>query len=187
MSKTRINILSAYERGYRVSENGILIGVDGKEIKYAYSEKIRYPRFSVWVGKENSKDGYVKIPVHRFAAYCFFGESLFDFPLVRHLNGNVLDFSKENLALGDSRENQLDRAVESRKASARKACETFSNSGKKRASLQKVCIISICPSCKKYFDVTRLSKKRRAKNPCCSRTCAAKNRHAQTLGVATST
>lgn len=183
MNKANLNIITAYQNGYRVSSDGTLLGVDGKDIKYAFSEKLRYPRFSIWIGKENSKDGYAKVPVHRFAAYCFYGEELFNHALVRHLNGNVKNFSRENIALGGAFENSMDRAKSSRSESSVKAAVTRRSNGYVAESKRRVCRISICPACGKYFDVTRLSKARIAKKPCCSRPCAARNRALESVAI----
>lgn len=59
--------------------------------------------------------------VHRLAAYCFYGEEMFrEGIVVRHLNGNTLDVSRKNIALGTPSENEQDKdpAVRSKNASA---------------------------------------------------------------------
>ncbi|QDP66558.1 MAG: hypothetical protein Tp1111DCM1126091_64 [Prokaryotic dsDNA virus sp.] len=115
MTKTQQRILEAVERGYRVTEEGVLFGPKGV-INVRLSGKQRYPTFSTnW--------GYVfGIPVHRFAAYCFYGEDAFNPSLVvRHLDANTLNFSKENIILGTHSENNLDKPGDSRVESAKAA------------------------------------------------------------------
>lgn len=118
MTKTQKRIIEAVSRGYSVTEDGKLFGPKG-EIKVALHGSQRYPTFSTnW--------GYVfGIPVHQFAAYIFYGEAAFEGGIVvRHLNANTLDFSKENIVLGTHSENNLDKSPEVRSAAAKKARES---------------------------------------------------------------
>lgn len=104
LNKTQIRIIEAVDRGYHVSDNGVLFGVKGKLSVKLFGEQ-RYPTFSTnW-------DGYVYgIPVHLFAAYFFFGSVAFEKGIVvRHLDSNTLNFSIDNLKLGTHSENQLDK------------------------------------------------------------------------------
>ena len=57
-------------------------------------------------------------PVHKFAAYCYFGDSAFTLH-VRHLNGNTLDNSLKNIALGSPSENEMDKPKSVRSNSAK--------------------------------------------------------------------
>lgn len=116
MTKTKQRIVEAYQRGYRVEPNGRLIGPKG-EIKVAKSLKQRYPTFSTNWG------GYVfGIPVHQFAAYCYFGdEYLLSNYVVRHLNADTLNFSKNNIALGTGSDNEHDKPTSVRKLTAQLA------------------------------------------------------------------
>lgn len=112
----------AYERGYRVSEDGVLTSPYGNNLKLSISKGQRYPTFSISkVPNVKNKYGVFGIPAHKFASYCFYGEQMFSFDCVRHLNGNVLDISKNNLILGSHSENNLDKIKEVRVAAAKKA------------------------------------------------------------------
>lgn len=118
----KLAILTAYDKGYRVTDNGVLVGLQGRPLSIAKRGKQKYPTFSVaGVPNINNKYGVFGIPIHKFAAYCFYGESMFDSECVRHKNGNVLDISKENIALGTHSENQLDKSPEIRRSAASKA------------------------------------------------------------------
>jgi len=115
-TKTQRRMIEAKLRGYYVTEQGELFGPKGK-IKVSLHGKQRYPTFS------SNWSGYVYgIPVHQFAAYCFYAEQAFSKDVVvRHINGNTLDFSKENIRLGSHSDNNMDKFSEKRKAAAIKA------------------------------------------------------------------
>ena len=115
-NKTHKRIIEAKERGYSVTNDGRLFGPRG-EIKVSLYGKQRYPTFSTNWG------GFVYgLPIHVFAAYTFYGDDVFRKDLViRHLNGNTLDFSKNNIVLGTYSENNLDKPKNTRIASAKKA------------------------------------------------------------------
>lgn len=104
----------AYQKGYRVTHDGKLLGLKGNELTVKKRGKQRYPTFSVNV-KDLTKSGVYGIPVHKFAAYCFYGDDVFKEGLVvRHLNANTLDISKENIILGTYSENERDKKKEVR-------------------------------------------------------------------------
>ena len=113
LNKTQVRILEAVERGYTISECGVLYGIKGI-LKFKLYGKKRYPTFSTNWG------GFVfGVPVHLFAAYVFYGENAFEKGVVvRHLNANTLDCSKDNLVLGTPSENELDKPAHIRKRSA---------------------------------------------------------------------
>ncbi len=115
-------IIIAYERGYRVSEDGIITSPYGNTLKISVSKNQKYPTFSISkVPNVKNKYGVFAIPMHKFAAYCFYKEDIFKFDCVRHLNSNVLDISKNNLILGSHSDNNLDKLKEKRIAAAKKA------------------------------------------------------------------
>ncbi len=56
------------------------------------------------------------VKVHRFQAYQKFGDVIFEKGIqVRHLNGNSLDNSWDNIEIGTTKQNHDDRTVEERK------------------------------------------------------------------------
>ena len=115
-TKTQRRIVEAKQRGYYITEQGELFGPKGK-VNVSLHGKQRYPTFS------SNWAGYVYgIPVHQFAAYCFYGELAFSKDVVvRHINGSTLDFSKQNIRLGSHSDNNMDKCPEKRKAAAIKA------------------------------------------------------------------
>ena len=105
--------MEAVVRGYSVTESGELFGPKGK-LKVSLAGKQRYPTFSTNWGC------VFGIPIHMFAAYIYYGDKSFDeTKVVRHLNGNTLDFSKSNIVLGTPSENEMDKTKETRVRSAK--------------------------------------------------------------------
>lgn len=113
----------AYQRGYRTTNEGQIISpFSMKPLKLSIAKNQKYPTFSISkVPGVKNKYGVFGIPAHKFAAYCFYGELVWDAECVRHLNGNVLDISKNNIVLGTHSENNLDKIKEARVAAAKKA------------------------------------------------------------------
>lgn len=119
-SRTATYIRIAYERGYRVTDDGRLFNPKGEQVTPNLSGQRWGPRFSLNGLRHLVPSGVATIPVHRFAAYCFYGEEMFDPALeVRHLNANLWDFSRRNIALGTPSENAYDMPVEVRTRRAR--------------------------------------------------------------------
>jgi hypothetical protein len=86
----------AYLRGYRVSDEGVLHGLQhGKPVTIHQSGKSPYPTFNVRLsGKRFS------MRAHKFAAYCFFGFASFaEFTEVAYLSSDLFDISRRNIAL----------------------------------------------------------------------------------------
>ena len=99
----------AYERGYRVTKDGDLIGLSNKVIGCVNSAGYEHTGFNV-----NKK--HTNIATHRLQAYQKYGNKLFeDGIVVRHLNSNSLDNSWDNIAIGTYRDNSMDRPKEKRK------------------------------------------------------------------------
>ena len=115
-TKTQERIIEAYHRGYKVTVDGLIYGPKGNLSIRLYGKQ-RYPYFSTnWGGKVYG------IPMHQFAAYCFYGEKFFDKSMVvRHLNGNTLDISKDNITLGTYSQNEMDKPRHVRVRSAKAA------------------------------------------------------------------
>ena len=92
----------AYDRGYRVTNNGKLIGLSNKVIGCVNNNGYENTGFNV-----NKK--YINIATHRLQAYQKYGDKLYeDGIVVRHLNGNKLDNSWDNIAIGTYRDNAMD-------------------------------------------------------------------------------
>ena len=113
---THTRIIEAFERGYRVTKDGSLYGPKG-EINVKLYGSQRYPTFTTnWGGRTFG------VPAHHFAAYCFYGlDSFSPDVVIRHLNGNTLDISKQNIVLGTHSENNLDKLLYKRVRAAKAA------------------------------------------------------------------
>ena len=99
----------AYEKGYRVTKNGCLIGLRRTRIGSINNQG--YERTTIL--NNNNKNLYIQ--THRLQAYQKYGDKLFqDGIVVRHLNGNALDNSWNNIAIGTNRDNQMDIPKEQR-------------------------------------------------------------------------
>jgi len=115
MNQQDMYLLEAWNQGYRISPTGQIIGLTGP-IKGNINQG--YRRFSVSI-KENGVRISHRIKVSHLQAYQKFGHALFQNGiLVRHLNGNPLDDSWDNIAIGTQSENQMDRLAEERQQHA---------------------------------------------------------------------
>lgn len=112
--------------GYTFDFNtGEVVYPSGKRKKPQLYKSQKYPciTFNKRYGKENTSGSKViSFMIHKFAAYILYGADALDVAVnVRHLNGNVLDLSKDNIALGTSQQNQFDKSQEVRANAAIKA------------------------------------------------------------------
>jgi hypothetical protein len=111
-SKSVARVVFAHNRGYYVTDDGVLFSPSGRQLRIQWTGK--YPAFSV---KLNGKSRLTKI--HQLAAYQRFGEAaLSDGVEVRHLNGNRLDCSSTNIAIGSPHDNRMDMPAHVRQKSA---------------------------------------------------------------------
>lgn len=113
-----------YRLGYRVSGDGTIFNPSGTALNpskfnsrgcFYFAFGVRYP----------DKDGIVKkrnCYVHRLQAYQKFGDAIYDEKLVvRHLNGQSLDNSFDNIGIGTVSDNMMDRREQDRIEHARLA------------------------------------------------------------------
>lgn len=104
-SKQGRAVVLAYEKGYRVKD-GKVFNCNDKELKLTIQNAsgIKYKRFCI---KDEFCDRRVVL-VHQLMAYQKFGEKVFETEVVRHLNGDSLDNSFENIMIGSQSENMRD-------------------------------------------------------------------------------
>lgn len=112
-------VVEAYNKGYRVTEDGSVLSPDksARKTRLEVRRTYRILTFNVSVGSSK-----VPIAVHRLAAYQKFKERMLE-PgvMVRHLNGDSTDNSPANIAIGTASDNARDRSVLDRVMHARKA------------------------------------------------------------------
>lgn len=123
MTKDKISnqyLVLAKKKGYTCDEEGNIYGTRG--IKINPLEAPDRQKFTIRTNEITGRRSTTTIPVHRFIAYCKFGDKLFqESILVRHLDGDVLNNSWDNLELGSQSENMMDRPKEARIAHAKRA------------------------------------------------------------------
>ena len=106
----------AYQKGLRFDfETQELITSTGRRVKPKLYGGQRYPCYTIAVVKKER----VSFHMHKFAGFILFGESaLKPGTHVRHLDGNRMNLSASNLALGTASENELDKPKELRSRKA---------------------------------------------------------------------
>lgn len=110
--KSKYEIL-AKEKGYHVDYNGNTFSPRGRKVGTRGDDPYMY------IGIRVSKAKVIKVYIHRLQAYQKFGNDIFEEGIeVRHLNGNSLDNSFENISIGTPYENAMDKPEETRIRSA---------------------------------------------------------------------
>lgn len=126
----------AYRLEFRVSRNGELISFTGRKRKCTPGKGgYRFICLRVNVGDRSVRK---LLFVHRLQAYQKFGENLFKPGIVvRHLNGNPVDNSYDNIEIGTESDNWMDIPKEKRIERARNAARMLP----KRHSRDKIAMI----------------------------------------------
>jgi len=120
-SKKKKNVIIAFERGFRVEKDGSVLGLKGNKLKMSrIGGKFPYFFFSLRNAGER-----ITVPVHILCAYQKFGDKALTCECVRHLDGNSLNNSYENIAIGTFSENRMDIPEEVRKRTATIASHSF--------------------------------------------------------------
>lgn len=102
----------AYDKGYRVLDNGSVRGITKflklqiRTNKFKQNNKIyQLYKFSI----RSDKGKRIEVFVHKLQAYQKFGNAVFQKNIeIRHLDGNSLNNTPENISIGTSSENTLD-------------------------------------------------------------------------------
>lgn len=95
-------IVFAYNKGYRVNNNGDLVSPTGIKRKLRKTPH-GYFETNIRIGGKMHH-----LILHKLVAYQKFGERLFACDCVRHLDGNPLNNVPENIAIGSLSDNMLD-------------------------------------------------------------------------------
>lgn len=105
----------AHQKGYRVSDDGTFYSNRGNEIKYVGGRG--YKRTTIKINGKNKV-----LFAHRLQAYQKYGDAIYrEGLMVRHLDGNKLNNSIDNIQLGTARDNMMDVPSDIRKSRASKA------------------------------------------------------------------
>lgn len=121
MSKSNDAVRAASSKGYVVTEAGDVISRAGKLRKLAIqppsSGRPSYMKLSIKLGDQS-----FPVPVHKLQAYQKFGEKMFEPGIVvRHLDGNSLNNTPDNINIGTQVDNALDRPNHERQTHAEHA------------------------------------------------------------------
>ncbi len=109
-------LVKAHEDGYRVVDKKVISPYSGEAIRLTTVRG--YPKFAHRIGKPGARP---IVMVHRLVAYQKYGNKLFEEGIqVRHLDGDKLNFSEDNICIGTASENAMDMPREQRVARARK-------------------------------------------------------------------
>jgi hypothetical protein len=110
MSKNNEAVKAAWNKGYRVQPDGSVLSKLGKTRKLKTQKQDRSGNLLYYFF--NVKLGCMSFPVavHRLQAFQKFGEKIFEEGvIVRHLDGDGLNNTWDNIALGDNHDNHMDR------------------------------------------------------------------------------
>ena len=103
--------------GYRVEPSGDVIGTSGYKI--LASAHCGYRQISVRMPAAEGRKRSRALNVHRLQAYQKYGDAIFETGVVvRHLNGDSLDNSWDNILIGTQSENLLDMSSNARVSKA---------------------------------------------------------------------
>lgn len=113
-------IMKAVERGYWFDfETNEVVTPKGTRVTPKTFGDQRYPTMTINDGTGTKHN--VSFSIHKFVGYLLFGEiALRKKVNVRHLDDNPLNLSKENIAIGTSRDNNLDKSPHVRSNSAKR-------------------------------------------------------------------
>lgn len=106
----------AYNRGYLVTDDGVLISPSGKRLSEKYLNSNGYQMFNVVL---NGVGHNTAVAAHQLAAYQKFGEAAICVATeVRHLDNDKLNNRPANICIGSQSDNMLDRPEITRKRCA---------------------------------------------------------------------
>lgn len=115
MNKQKEALIYAYEKGYRIDKNGVATSYTGRVLTPSKASN-GYFLCSIFTGTTIQP-----IPFHRLQAFTKFGMAMFVKGIeVRHLDGNRLNNTWDNIAIGTHSENMLDIPGDQRKLNTKK-------------------------------------------------------------------
>lgn len=109
-SKLNNAIIYAFNKGYRVTEEGNAINPNGKIIKGSITKK-GYKKFNIRLQNRDT----MPVFLHKLCAYQKFGDIVFAADCVRHIDGNPLNNAWNNIEIGTNGDNRMDMPKEKRK------------------------------------------------------------------------
>lgn len=119
MSRLNRTLITAYDKGYRIIKG--IVKYKKRKIKPGITTS-GYQKFAI----RNENGERAEAMVHRLVAYQKYGDKMFEEGIqVRHRDGNILNNLRNNILIGTSSQNQLDKSPEVRLRCAIKASEAI--------------------------------------------------------------
>jgi len=144
------NEKKAYDRGYRITDDGKVIGLKGQEIG-SYSQG-GYKKFKIRFDSEKE----LHVNAHRLQAYQKFGDRIYESGMVvRHLDNDKTNNSIDNIDIGSYSDNYMDQPEHVRVARAKHA----SSFVKKYNDIEVINFYNDCNSYKKTMEEFNISSK----------------------------
>lgn len=145
------NEKKAFDKGYRIDDDGKVIGLKGQEIG-SYSQA-GYKKFKI---KSASSEKKLHVNAHRLQAYQKYGEKIYESGIVvRHLDNDKTNNTKDNIAIGTYSENYMDQPEHVRVARAKHAASFV----KKHNDTEVIDFYNDCNSYQKTMDEFGISSK----------------------------
>ena len=107
-SNSDLLIIKAFNAGYTANEAGEIFTPQGNKLELSTNNN-GYLSFMPNLGERSLRR---TVLAHRFILYCFYKDTLFEWPLVRHLNDVRDDNRLTNLAVGTKGDNRQDIGFE---------------------------------------------------------------------------
>lgn len=107
LSNQALALKKAHSKGYSVTRSGMTLDNKG-EIVETLTSKEGYEYFNYRI-RRNGSSFYGQVYVHRLQGYMKYGDMVIDKKIhCRHLNGNKLDNSYDNIFIGEAADNRAD-------------------------------------------------------------------------------
>ena len=115
LSKNNIYVMETFENGYDINVKGELVRKNGSVKSIFRIDNTGYYNVTLRLPTHYR----ARVRIHKLQAYKKFGKKIFEKGIVvRHLNGNSLDNSWDNIEIGTMYDNNLDKCPELRKSVA---------------------------------------------------------------------
>lgn len=102
-SKINKSVVYAFNKGYRVRKDGVVVNPKGGVIKGNIDSR-GYKKFNI---RLNGKESF-PVYIHKLCAYQKYGDIVFQTDCVRHLDGNPLNNCPDNIEIGTQKDNMMD-------------------------------------------------------------------------------
>jgi hypothetical protein len=149
-------LIAAKDKGYYATEDGGVFDKNDKELLGSPLKTSTHLRITLYADGVNEK-GYCSVLKHRFIAYYFLGDEVFNHPLVRHLNDVPNDNRINNLVPGSFIENRKDIPKSKLSNAAKKNAHLLVERSRKLADADITCMRKLYNSYKiSYKNLSEL-------------------------------